>query len=35
VIAKALEHDPNLKLAEIAWLDMRQIDFERAFLGKS
>jgi hypothetical protein len=36
VIAEALARDPELAIANIAdWLDMRQIDFERAFLGKS
>ncbi len=35
VIAEALARDPDLTLADIAaWLDMRQIDFERAFLGR-
>jgi len=35
VIADALARDPSLSIAEIArWLDMRQADFERAFLGK-
>jgi hypothetical protein len=35
VIADALAHDPELRIADIArWLDMRQADFERAFLGK-
>ena len=35
VIAEALARDPDLTIGEIAdWLDMRQIDFERAFLGK-
>jgi hypothetical protein len=34
VIAEALARDPELTIGEIAhWLDMRQIDFERAFLG--
>ncbi len=34
VIAEALERDPDLTVGEIAhWLDMRQTDFERAFLG--
>lgn len=34
VIADALTRDPDLTIAEVArWLDMRQIDFERAFLG--
>lgn len=36
VIADALAKDPDLTVAEIAhWLDMRQADFERAFLGKA
>ena len=36
VIAEALARDPTLTIADIAaWLDMRQIDFERAFLGKA
>lgn len=35
VIAEALRRDPNLTIASIAqWLDMRQADFERAYLGK-
>ena len=35
VIADALARDPELTIGEIAhWLDMRQADFERAFLGK-
>ena len=35
VIAEALARDPELTIGEIAhWLDMRQADFERAFLGK-
>ena len=35
-IVQGLARDPELTLADIAaWLDMRQIDFERAFLGKS
>lgn len=35
VIAQALARDPDLTIADIAgWLDMAQIDFERAFLGK-
>jgi hypothetical protein len=35
VIDEALARDPHLTLADIArWLDMRQVDFERAFLGK-
>ena len=36
VIAEVLERDPDLTIGEIAhWLDMRQVDFERAFLGKT
>jgi hypothetical protein len=36
VIADALARDPDLTIGEIAhWLEMRQADFERAFLGKS
>jgi hypothetical protein len=36
VISEALSRDPELTIGEIAhWLDMRQADFERAFLGKS
>ena len=36
VIAEALARDPDLTIVEIAhWLEMRQADFERAFLGKS
>jgi hypothetical protein len=35
VIAEALARDPGLTIGEIAhWLNMGQIDFERAFLGK-
>jgi len=35
VIADALASDPDLTVGEIAhWLEMRQADFERAFLGK-
>jgi hypothetical protein len=35
VIAEALARDPELTIADIAhWLEMRQADFERAFLGK-
>jgi hypothetical protein len=35
VIADALARDPDLTIGEIAhWLEMRQADFERAFLGK-
>jgi hypothetical protein len=36
VIEQALAGDPDLTIGEIAhWLDMRQADFERAFLGKA
>jgi hypothetical protein len=36
VIAEALARDPDLTIAHIAgWLEMRQIDFERAFIGKT
>jgi hypothetical protein len=36
VIAAALVRDPDLTIGEIAhWLDMRQADFERAFLGRA
>ena len=36
VVDDALGRDPHLTLAEIArWLNMRQVDFERAFLGNS
>ena len=36
VIAEVLERDPDLTIGEIAhWLDMHQVDFERAFLGKT
>lgn len=36
VIAEALARDPGLTIGEIAhWLNMRQADFERAFLGKA
>jgi hypothetical protein len=36
VIAQALARDPDLRIADVArWLDMHQVDFERAFLGKS
>ena len=36
VIAEALERDRDLTVGDIAhWLDMRQVDFERAFLGKA
>ena len=35
VIAEALRRDPDLTIGEIAhWLDMRQGDFERAYMGK-
>ena len=35
VITEALARDPDLTIGEIAgWLEMRQIDFERAFIGK-
>jgi hypothetical protein len=35
VITEALARDPELTIGEIArWLEMRQADFERAFLGK-
>jgi hypothetical protein len=35
VITDALARDPDLTIGEIAhWLDMRQADFERAYLGK-
>ena len=35
VITDALARDPELTIGEIAhWLEMRQADFERAFLGK-
>ena len=35
VIEAALKRDPELTVGELAhWLDMRQVDFERAFLGK-
>jgi hypothetical protein len=34
VIADALARDPDLTIGEIAhWLDMRQADFERVYLG--
>lgn len=34
VIAEALANDPDLTIGDIAsWLHMRQVDFERAFLG--
>jgi hypothetical protein len=36
VIDEALACDPDLTLADIArWVDMRQVDFERAFLGRA
>lgn len=36
VIEEALTRDPELTPADIArWLAMRQVDFERAFLGKA
>jgi hypothetical protein len=36
VVEDALSRDPHLTLADIArWLSMRQVDFERAFLGNS
>ncbi len=36
VVEDALARDPDLTIGEIAhWLDIRQADFERAFLGKS
>lgn len=36
VIAEALARDPDLTIGQIAaWLEMRQIDFERAFIGKT
>jgi hypothetical protein len=35
VISEALASDPDLTIGEVAhWLEMRQVDFERAFLGK-
>jgi hypothetical protein len=35
LIEEALTRDPELTIRDIAgWLDMRQIDFERAFPGK-
>jgi hypothetical protein len=35
-IAEALARDPDLTIGRIAgWLEMRQSDFERAYLGKS
>jgi hypothetical protein len=35
VIDEALARDPHLTLADIArWVDMRQVDFEHAFLGR-
>jgi hypothetical protein len=36
VVEDALARDPDLTVGEIAhWLDMRQADFERAFLGRT
>lgn len=36
VIEDALARDPDLTVGEIArWLDMRQADFERVFMGRS
>jgi hypothetical protein len=36
VVDDVLDRDPHLTLADIArWLNMRQVDFERAFLGTS
>ena len=36
VIADTLARDPDLTIGRIAsWLEMRQSDFERAYLGKS
>ena len=36
VIAETLARDPDLTIGRIAdWLEMRQSDFERAYLGKS
>ena len=36
MVDDALARDPDLTIGEIAhWLDMRQADFERAFLGKT
>ena len=35
-VEDALARDPDLTIGEIAhWLDMRQADFERAFLGRT
>ena len=35
VIAEALQRDPHLKIAHIAcWLDMAQVDFERAYMAR-
>jgi hypothetical protein len=35
-VEDALARDPELTIGEVArWLDMRQADFERAFLGKT
>jgi hypothetical protein len=36
VIAEAMRRDPDLTISGIAhWLDMRQADFERAYMGKA
>jgi hypothetical protein len=36
VVEDVLARDPDLTIGEIShWLDMRQADFERVFLGKS
>jgi hypothetical protein len=36
VIEEALARDPELTIGEIAhWLEMRQADFERSFLGRA
>lgn len=36
VIGEALARDPHLTVADIArWVDMRQVDFEHAFLGRA
>jgi hypothetical protein len=35
VIEQALARDPDLTMADIAgWLEMQQVDFERAFVGR-
>ena len=35
-VEDALARDPDLTICEVAhWLDMRQADFERVFLGKA